>query len=370
MKTINRQSIVRMMAVVVIALGVSTTSNAQLGGLLNKAKDKAKKVMGNTTIGNKAVDAATGTVAQGTLPPLPWSMVNDVSTYSKIDEYLKNLETHPEQELAALRDQMVARYTANERLKSITTETNRCARENELFGEFYQGLVQKAQLLVTYDPIINPDGTLSFKSRDNGAIVLSVPHAHCSVYIDNGGQKVYFAEQPFGSANYQPRYVQGNDLEGVKKDFQLARCLWVMLNVKDKGIHPFVEEIYYKEFRAMAFYTQFLSAAIKNNTPANITRQEMPKPGSQNRELHDKALAIEKSIKDGTEVLDVVVTSNAWDVQREGGVIVRRVATGYVIVKDKQGKAAVRVSWAQDHQGGGRYGALRRYGNGGSFLVK
>ena len=370
MKTLNRQTIVRMVAAAIIALGVPTASHAQLGGLLNKAKEKAKQVVGNTTIGNKAVDAATGAVAQGTLPPLPWSMVNEVSTHSKNSEYLKNLETHPEQDLATLRDQMVARYTANERLKGVTSENNRCARENEFFIEFYRELVQKAQSLLTYDPIINPDGTLTFKSRNNGAIIMSVPQGHCSVYIENGGQKVYFAEQPFGSSSYQPHYVSAEDMEGVKKDFQLARCLWVMLDVKDKGIHPYVEENYYKEFRAMAFYTQYLSEAIKNNSPANITRQEMPKPGAQNKELHAQALAIEKSIKDGAEVLDVIVTSNAWDVQREGGVIVRRVASGYVIVKDKQGKAAVRVSWAQDHQGGGKYGALRRFGNGGSFLVK
>ena len=356
--------------VAVLLFAANMNANAQLGGLVNKAKQAAKKVVGNSDIANKAVDAATGTAVQSTLPPLPWSMVNDVSTHAKIDEYLKNLETHPEQELATLRDQMVARYVANKRMESITSENNRCARENEFFVKFYSKVTQNAMLLVPYEPIINPDGTISFKSNRNGAIVLSVPGALCSVYIENGGQKTYFAEMPFGSSEYQPCYVEGKYLDEVKRNFQLARCLWTLLDVGGKGLNPEFAETYDKEFRAMAFYTQFLSEAIKNNTPANITRKDMPKAGALNRELHDKALAIEKSIIDGSKVLDVVVTRDAWDVQREGGVIVRRVAYGYVIVQDKQGKAAVSVSWAQDHQGGGKYGALRRYGNGGSFLVK
>ena len=37
----------------------------------------------------------------------------------------------------------------------------------------------------------------------------------------------------------------------------------------------------------------------------------------------------------------------------------------------EHGKMATRVSWAEDHQGGGKYGGLRAYGNGmESYYVK
>ena len=35
-------------------------------------------------------------------------------------------------------------------------------------------------------------------------------------------------------------------------------------------------------------------------------------------------------------------------------------------VQTKRGKQAVRVSWAEDHMGGGKYGSIHTYGNGGA----
>ena len=72
------------------------------------------------------------------------------------------------------------------------------------------------------------------------------------------------------------------------------------------------------------------------------------------------------------EVVDVVITSDSWQVERNAaGQPIRRVIFGYSIVQTEHGKMATRVSWAEDHQGGGKYGGLRAYGNGmESYYVK
>jgi hypothetical protein len=96
----------------------------------------------------------------------------------------------------------------------------------------------------------------------------------------------------------------------------------------------------------------------------------MPKAGGMNASMKAKALAAEKSkFKD---VLDVVVTSDSWTIEKTAaGVPIRRVIYGYSIGKTKDGKRATRVSWAEEYQGGGKYGSLHTYGVGGdSFYVK
>ena len=115
---------------------------------------------------------------------------------------------------------------------------------------------------------------------------------------------------------------------------------------------------------------QFGNLLNKANSPANIERRAMPKAGSLNSQLHAAALAIAK--KRMQNVVDVVITRDQWDIKRNAlGVILYRVAYGYYIVKDEQGRKAVSHSWAQDYQGG-KYGSLRHFGVGaeGSFYVK
>ena len=117
-------------------------------------------------------------------------------------------------------------------------------------------------------------------------------------------------------------------------------------------------------------FVEKVSEAIKNNSPANIEYKPMPKPGSMNASMKTKILSLEKS--EFPDVVDVVITSNAWEIQKNAaGQPVRRVIYGYSIVNTSNGKMANRVSWAEDHQGGGRYGAVHGYGNGmETFYVK
>ena len=101
-----------------------------------------------------------------------------------------------------------------------------------------------------------------------------------------------------------------------------------------------------------------------------MTFKPMPKAGGMHASMKAKVLAVEKSVS--KDVVDVVITSDSWQIDRNAaGQPVRRVIFGYSIVNTPNGKMATRVSWAEDHQGGGQYGALHAYGNGmASFYVK
>ena len=81
-KTIMRRALVA----IAIVLGVQTNANAQLGSLLNKAKQKAESVVGKTAA-NKAGEGAATVAQTGKAPELPWTMGPDVDRYATDPEY-------------------------------------------------------------------------------------------------------------------------------------------------------------------------------------------------------------------------------------------------------------------------------------------
>jgi hypothetical protein len=84
-----------------------------------------------------------------------------------------------------------------------------------------------------------------------------------------------------------------------------------------------------------------------------------------NKSLKAKALAVAKA--EDSSVIDVVITSNHWNVTP----LERRSVSGYVIRNTKMGKQASGRSWCQDYMGGGKYGSLRNFGVGlDSFYIK
>jgi hypothetical protein len=96
----------------------------------------------------------------------------------------------------------------------------------------------------------------------------------------------------------------------------------------------------------------------------------MPKTGSMHAKFKAEALAIAKA--DDPKVLDVIITSNDWDVVMKGIVPERRNIYGYIITQDKLGKKCSERVWTQKYQGDGKYGKLKAGGVGVSadFYVK
>ena len=193
----------------------------------------------------------------------------------------------------------------------------------------------------------------------------------------NNGKKPYrfgyIQSYPNGSSELIPIIVSGESLEVAKRDRNLAWNMAILFAdfpvpyYRDNDPSRDRFDVYQQK---IFFYLQALDEALANNTPDKMEFKPMPKAGGMNASIKAKVLAIEKSI--AKEVVDVVITSDSWQIERDAlGQPVRRVIFGYSIVQTENGKMATRVSWAEDHQGGGKYGGLRAYGNGmESYYVK
>ncbi len=144
-----------------------------------------------------------------------------------------------------------------------------------------------------------------------------------------------------------------------------------------KDIHLLWDEVgeKYSNTQKYMYYNQNVYAnaadqAIAQNSPENIDYKPMPKAGSMQAKFKSEALAIAKA--DDPKVIDIVITSDDWDVVMKGLVPERRNIYGYYITQDELGKKCAERVWTQKYQGNGNYGKLKAGGVGVSsdFYVK
>lgn len=185
----------------------------------------------------------------------------------------------------------------------------------------------------------------------------------------------YFCERPFGGG-FVPVVLNDDELYVAGAALALIRNIGLMY---ENGILDLLKEMYQdkhnqdnfeRSYQTCLLYMGAVSQAVNNNDKIEVKYEPMPRAGAMNASMKAKVLPLEKAITDA--VVDCVVTSDSWEVQRDAaGNILRRVIYGYSIVQTKRGKQATRVSWAEDYMGGGNYGAVHSYGvGGGQFYVK
>ena len=185
------------------------------------------------------------------------------------------------------------------------------------------------------------------------------------------GEIVY---SPSAPPYFQPYTVGERQIEVAKRDCNMALNAALLLEgypiefYKDED--PATHEEFDIAYHKALFFYEAVREAIANNGTGKIDYQPMPKAGKMHASMKSKVLAVDKAIS--KDVVDVVITSDNWEIERNAlGQPIRRVLFGYSIVQTKDGKVATRVSWAEEHQGGGKYSGLHAYGNGTeSFLVK
>ncbi|MBR5018060.1 MAG: hypothetical protein IKX53_00300 [Bacteroidales bacterium] len=208
--------------------------------------------------------------------------------------------------------------------------------------------------------------------------------------IENRGAKVSYLKEkrPFrfgdfpitsGPTYFQAENISADKIEVAERDMHMALNIALLFEgfpVQEfKGEEPGKGHVYVREnfdiaYHKALFYYEAVKEAIANNGSGTANKQPMPKAGGMHSSMKAKVLAIEKGIS--KDVVDVVITSDSWQIERNAaGQPIRRVIFGYSIVNTSNGKMANRVSWAEEHQGGGKYGDLHAYGNGmESFYVK
>ena len=366
----EKRNLMKYAAAVALLFAVNMNADAQFGslkGLANKAKtalkNKAEDAVNGTTTttsttsvdGTDVVSKTVRKVAAGDAGELPWTMTRDGQ--SKTMQYIEKMENASQQEVAKLRDDMIKRYLYNEAAKPNDGYT-----ENMYFANFLQNISNSMGVLNHYNvKIVN--GRFDFDAQGKVELITFGPSAYVEV---NDKGEAYFTS----ASSHDRTYLDDERLAKAKDNLKRVENYRTFFAAAGKGLSKEKEEQFELGYNRATMYVTFLTAAIKGNSPENIERRPMPKAGSLNGQLHAAALAIAK--KRMQNVVDVVITRDQWDVKRNAlGVILYRVAYGYYIVKDAQGRKAVSHSWAQDYQGG-KYGALRHFGVGaeGAFYVK
>ena len=337
---------------VMAAMSVPGTANAQLGGLINKAKKKAEQVVEKKKEdvkkeATKAKEEAKMSALETQRPPLPWVMAPD-GTYNGIgmEEFVDRMAEMDitEDGLKKLKAQMDARFKHNHVLDKINSGPDYDVK-------LWDGAVS-----------VSTKGSLmtANKYRAKGSV-------QGITLVSRNGKYV------FATLGGQGSYLSPADLEGAKKCAKQMH----LFQIFTKDIHLLWDEVgeKYSNTQKYMYYNQNVYAnaadqAIAQNSPENIDYKAMPKAGSMHAKFKAEALAIAKA--DDPKVIDVIITSSDWDVLMKGLVPERRNIYGYIVTQDELGKKCSERVWTQKYQGDGKYGKLKAGGVGVSsdFYVK
>ena len=373
-------------AITLAAMSVPSTANAQLGGLVNKAKKKAEQVVDKKKEeikdkGKKAKEDAKMKALETQRPPLPWVM-DPNGTFNGIDmeEFVDRMAEMDitEDQLRELRSQLDARFKHNHILEKMnsgpdidTKLQENIMKENERYWQFYDKISSWTLVLINSTKVTeDANGAVSVSTK--GSLMTANKYrAKGSVQgitlVSRNGKYV------FATLGGQGSFLNAADLEGAKKCAKQMH----LFQIFTKDIHLLWDELgeKYSDTKKYMYYNQNVYAnaadqAIANNTPENIDYKPMPKAGSMHAKFKAEALAIAKA--DDPKVIDIVITSNDWDVVMKGLVPERRNIYGYYITQDELGKKCTERVWTQKYQGNGNYGKLKAGGVGVSadFYVK
>lgn len=373
-------------AITMAAMSVPTTANAQLGGLVNKAKKKAEQVVEKKKEdvkkdAKKAKEDAKMKTLETQRPPLPWVM-DPNGTYNGIgmEEFVDRMAEMDitEDELRELRAQMDARFKHNHTLDKINSGPDQdvklwesIQKENDLYWQFYDKISSGTTAMINSTKVTeDADGAVSVSTQGSMMLVNKFRKGGSAQGITlvsrNGKYK-------FATLGGQGSYLSGVDLEGAKKCAKQMH----LFQIFTKDVRLLWDELgeQYSETKKYMYYNQNVYAnaadeALAQNTPDNIEFKAMPKTGSMHAKFKAEALAIAKA--DDPKVIDVIITSNDWDVVMKGVVPERRNIYGYIVTQDELGKKCSERVWTQKYQGNNKYGTLRAGGVGVSsdFYVK
>ena len=373
-------------AITLAAMSVPSTANAQLGGLVNKAKKKAEQVVDKKKEdvkkdAKKAKEEAKMSALETQRPPLPWVM-DPNGTYNGIgmEEFVDRMVEMDitEDGLKELKSQLDARFKHNHVLDKINSGPDydvklweSIQKENERYWQFYDKISSWTLVLINSTKVTeDANGAVSVSTK--GSLMTANKYrakgsAQGITLVSRNGKYV------FATLGGQGSFLNAADLEGAKKCakqmhlFQIftkdTPQLWDELGEKYSNTQKYM---YYNQ----NVYANAADQAIANNTPENIDYKPMPKAGSMHAKFKAEALAIAKA--DDPNVLDVIITSNDWDVVMKGIVPERRNIYGYIVTKDELGKKCSERVWTQKYQGNNNYGKLKAGGVGVSsdFYVK
>ncbi len=397
MKTI--QSMSKSLVAIAIMFACSMPAHAQFGKIGKAIKNTAKGTV--EAVANKATEKGKEKARKkmweivkkkvlggSHMPELPWIMDEGTSKDyvfppqgDRVDKslswYIFDLNKADPAEVQAMKDKLDARFQANKKILMANSTgvfsqlggytsslIDEVQKEQERWMAFY-GELQQYMVGRINGTAKDLSGTGGWElTTQMGDIMAPGDKRMFYVARKNGGKSQLY------SIDHRGAFATATDVEKLNEEIHRMNNIAILT----KGLTNEWDDEYTREsernklalihLRALTF-SNLVGEAVNNNSMENLEKAPMPKAGKMNASLKAKALAIAKA--DDPSVIDVVITSNSWEVKP----LTRRIVYGYVIKKGELGKQAVSRSWCQDYAGGGKYGALRHFGVGlESFYVK
>lgn len=365
-------------AITMAAMCVPSTANAQLGGLMKKAKDKAGEVVDKKKDeakkkGKEAKEEAKMQALETQRPPLPWPMSENPQYNGKdVEEFLKGIADVPDEEVKALREQLDARFKHNCQLNKINSGAGydvklreNIEKENERWWKFYSKL---AHITSTALDGVYADGDGTLHAENPSYFLNGRGSGPRGIRIERHDGKFKFC-----SLGHQAIFLNEQEMAAAQDAAKRSRKFQILTLAIHKMLDEAGEKYDYNDrymYNYAGMLAKALEEALEGNKPENIEYRAMPKAGSMHAKYKAEALAIAKA--DNPNVIDVIITSSDWDVKMNGLVPERRNIYGYIITQDKLGKICSDRAWTQKYQGDGKYGKLKAGGVGVSadFYVK
>lgn len=380
----EKQLIARVLMAIAIAFFVQTAAQAQLGSLLKKAKDSVSKTAEKQV--NKTVSGQVASI--GNRPGCPWVMseeatfdANDFSGQKNVNAFIWNLDQQDEAQVQELRQQMDERFKYDMKLIQLGNQ-GMIKSDNPMYAELQNAKKEIDKWEDVYGCILHMFSIVisNISIQDGG--ISGVNNARYLVHSNQGGG---FGAVAVGTITGECKFVDvfssGGDKYLDDKAIGFAkRAVKRMRNIQKMGynLKALFEETGYQPkdermkliYNLAGMYAGVTEKAIEHNKPENIQHMARPKAGALHASLKAKALAVAKA--QNSNVTDVIITSDNWDVKMKGLVISHRSVYGYYLVKDANGTLALPRAWTQSYMGNGKYGDLRAGGVGVSaeFYVK
>ena len=294
--------------------------------------------------------------------PRPWVLEKDDDGSrddSPLAVYAKNLGKEDKEAVKAL-DKQLRERIAEARKIVAADGPGKAEAEKEI--ERYETFLSKISDPVRFS--FNGKIDIEKKSMTFDSYQIFVDRRTTHVMRLSKDKKYYFI-----GSNGEPEFLRGKDLELAKEDIQ--RMAYISLFCGNQNPDP--GQGYMQTSSKAAVCCMYGRAALKNNSIDVVVFHPMPAKGSLHGALAKDALARAQEAYPHMNIVDVLINSNDWVIQRNRfGVIIRRVCLGWVIRKDDIGRRAVPAKWSQDNQGGNTYGKLQLFTYGGNnwFYVK
>lgn len=359
----------KVMVATAITLSAQTNANAQIGSLINKAKNAVNKAAEKSEeqvkedTRQQAAEAATASL--GDRPTCPWVMskeakynANDYSDPKNINAFLWNLENMATEEVQQLRNEMDERFKSDmDLIRKV--EQGVIKSGHPLHSEFMDTKEEIARWETFYSAITRMfDITISGLTYSDGGFQGVENAKYLLVHNKGGGLGAHAVGTLVSACKFVDVFGTGGDKFLDEETIGHARnAVKRMNNIKVLcyNLKGLINETEYNSRNARLtvlynlanMYAGVTEKAIENNKPENIERKPRPAAGSLHASLKAKALSIAKA--SNANVTDVIITSNDWDVKKNGVVITHRSVYGYYLVQDENGVLCVPRAWTQKY---------------------